>query len=77
MTDLLKYEAKMSLQVGCKCTYESGNKCGKLLARALREQRQLSILGANGEKICLSKQIAEAFGDFYYSLYNLNMDSPE
>lgn len=71
VTDFLHYKAKMALQVGRKCIYESGNKCGKL-ARALREQQSTayvpSILGADRENSILPKQIAQSFGDFYSSL---------
>lgn len=36
VSDLLRFRAKASLQRCRKFTYESGDKCGKLLARALR-----------------------------------------
>lgn len=36
ITDLLHYRAKAALQCGRKKTYESGDKCGKLLANIIR-----------------------------------------
>lgn len=34
------------------------------------------ILGVEGEKCILPRQIAQKFGDFYCSLYNLHLDTP-
>lgn len=81
VTDLLQYRAKMSLQLGRKCSYESANKCGRQLARALRELHSTiyvpSILNVEVDEVKLPKQIADVFGDFYSSLYNLNLDVPD
>lgn len=66
----------MALQIGRKCSFESGNKCGRQLARALRELHSTtfvpSILNTKGEEIKLPKQIADVFGDLKSSLYTLN-----
>lgn len=75
ITDLLQYSAKAAIQVCWRKTYESGNKCGKLLAHSLRTQRAASfiphILSPTCQKRSLPQQISREFNSFYSSLYNL------
>lgn len=75
VTGLLLYKAKRAIQVGRKC-YDYGNKCGKQLASSLREQQLRTyvpmIMGAEGKKMMLPREIAQRFGVFYLSLYNLH-----
>lgn len=75
ISDLLCFKAKVALQSGSRISYESGDKCGKLLARKLREHRTMSyiphIKGSNGQILSLPKDIVQAFGKYYSSLYNL------
>lgn len=82
ITDLLHYKAKAALQICRKMNYESGNKCGRLLARSVREQKSAAyipqIKRPDGQKVTLLKQISHEFRDFYHSLYNLpNRDPPQ
>lgn len=81
VTDLLLYKAKKVIYRWRKQIYESANKCGKLLARTLREKQPGTyvplIIGADGEKFTLPRQIAQKFCDFYSTLYNLHLDEPE
>lgn len=35
------------------------------------------ILSVDGEKCILPRQITQKFGDFYSSLYNLHLDTPD
>lgn len=51
VTDMLFYEAKKAIQMGSKQAYESGNKYGKTLARALTNVPL--IVGEDGEKCIL------------------------
>lgn len=78
VTELLMYKAKKAMQIGHKHVYESGNKCGKLLARTLKEQQAMTyvptITGEEGEKFTLPKQTAQRFREYYSSLYNLQLD---
>lgn len=37
--DLLQFKVKAALQICRKSSYESGDKCGRFLARSLREQK--------------------------------------
>lgn len=73
--DILQYQAKAALQACRKLTYESGNKCGKILARAVRQQRLpayiAQIISPSGQKRATPMQIADEFKNFYSFLYNL------
>lgn len=75
ITDLMQYRAKAAIQVCRRVSYESGNKCGKLLANSLKEQVLANyiphIMAPSGQKITLTQNIAREFKDFYASLYNL------
>lgn len=44
VSDLLRYKAKAALQSCKELMYESGDKCGKWLAWALRDQRRASYI---------------------------------
>lgn len=44
ITDLLLYRAKAALQFCRKQTYESGDKCGKLLAKMVRDHKSSSYI---------------------------------
>lgn len=78
--DLLQYRAKAALQVCRKVLYESGNKCGKLLAKAVRSHRLNTyiphIISSSGQKKTTPTQIAKEFRDYYSSLYNLPVRPP-
>lgn len=75
ITDLLHYRAKAAIQFCCKTTYESGDKCGKLLARMVRDHKLYTyiphIITTGGRKAVLPTQITQEFKSFYSSLYNL------
>lgn len=75
INDLLRYKAKAALQRCRKIGYDYGDKCGKTLARSIREHRLQSyiphIMSPNAQKITLPARISEAFRDFYAFLYNL------
>lgn len=67
IVDLLQYKIKATLQFYCKIGYESGDKCGKTLARSIRDHK-LTIpqtMSSKGHKAVLPKQIAQKFRDFY------------
>lgn len=78
---MLLHKAKKVIQKGRKQIYESGKKCGKLLARSLQEQQLRTyvplIIGEDGEKSTLPRQIAQKFGDFYSTLYNIHLAKPK
>lgn len=78
---LLCFKVKAALQSCRKLTYEAGDKCGKLLARVLRVKGTASyiphIQKTDKQKVCLPKDIARKFGDFYSSLYNLSTSLPQ
>lgn len=44
VTDLLNFKEKAALQISSKKVYESGNKCGRLLAQSLRAQKLASYI---------------------------------
>lgn len=75
MSDILRYRAKAAIQICRRIQYESGDKCGKHLARALYDQWVVSyvpqVLDPSGLKVTLPKYIAQSFGDYYSPLYNL------
>lgn len=60
--------------------YESGNKCGQMLAKSVRDQKLATyipyISSTNGKKAVLAKQIALEFRDFYPAPNNLPIPSP-
>lgn len=78
--DLLQYRAKAALQRCCKRSYKSGDKCGKLLAKAVRNLRLNTyipqIIDPTGQKKTTPTQIAKEFRDYYTSLYNLPVRPP-
>lgn len=80
ITDLLQYKAKAALQICRRKIYESGNKCGRLLAQTLRSQKLTSYIpyinSSRGEKLSLPQHISQEFRLFYNSLYNLDMPLP-
>lgn len=63
------------IQICRRVSYESGNKCGKLLASSLREQVLANyiphIRTSSGQKHTLPHDIVGEFREFYASLYNL------
>lgn len=70
------FQAQASLSRCRKVFYETGDKCGRTLANALKKQRlqtyvpRISVGG--GKFANLPKYIAAAFRGFYKSLYNLS-----
>lgn len=75
ITDLLQYKAKAAIQICRKQTYESGNKCGKLLAKMVRQHKSATyiphISTCKGTRATFPTQITEEFRQFYSRLYNL------
>lgn len=75
----MQFRAKASLQVCRRVTYESGNKCGRLLANSLREQTMANYIPhitlPSGQKVSHPRKIASSFREFYSSLYNLQTPS--
>lgn len=75
VADLLRFRAKAALQRCKKLTYKSGDKCGRLLARALRDQRASFyipyVIGDGGGKLHLPKEISQCFGYFHSRLYSI------
>lgn len=72
--DLLHYRPKVALQHYGKISYESGNKCGKILAKSVRGHRLTTYIpqiSPSGHRTVLPNQIVKEFRDFYSSLYNL------
>lgn len=80
ITDLLHFKAKAALQISRKKIYESGNKCGRLLAQSLKSQKTASyiphIQSPTGQKVTLPQHITQTFRSYYEALYNLNMPQP-
>lgn len=78
--DLLHNRATAALQVCRKLSYESGNKCEKLLAKAVRNHRLSTyipqIIAPSGQKRSTPTQISQKFRDYYSSLYNLPVWPP-
>lgn len=56
-------------------SYESGGKCGKLLARSVKGVKSASyipqITFPDGQKATIPMQISKGFGNYYSDLYNL------
>lgn len=75
VVDLLQYKAKAALQFCRKLSYEAGNKCGKLLSKAVKQQKLQAyipqIISSSGHKTAMPTQIAQEFQNYYSSLYNL------
>ena len=75
ITDLLHYKAKAAIQICRRNVYESGNKCGRMLAQAIRTQNMASyiphIVTWEGKKVSVPQQISQEFKSFYSNLYNL------
>lgn len=67
--------AKAALQFCRKLSYESGNKCGKLQAKVVKQQKLQAyipqIIWSSGNRTAMPIQIAREFQDYYSSLYNL------
>lgn len=80
ITDLLQFKAKAALQISRKKIYESGNKCGRLLAQSLKTQNTASYIphinSSTGRRAALPQQITQEFRSYYENLYNLNMTQP-
>lgn len=72
---ILDAKAKHMLFFKQKLYYESGNKLGRLLARALKEHvisnNIAGIKKQNGETAVTTEAIAAQFQEFYTKLYNL------
>lgn len=75
ITDLLHSKAKAVLQFCRKMSYESGDKCGKLLARMVREHKLCmyipQVVRGDSQKVVLPAQITHKFKEFYSHLYNV------
>lgn len=60
--------------------YEHGNKCGRMLARAIRKKHAQTYIqklcSPSGEVSIQSSKIASGFQDYYARLYNLHPDCP-
>lgn len=77
--DLLSCSVRCKLLYQKRAYYEFGNKSGRLLARSLRRAQTKmyisTITDVNEVRLTGSQDIANYFGDYYASLYNLAMDS--
>lgn len=75
ITDILLYKAKATLQFCRRMSYESGDKCGKLLAKSVKEIKASSYIPQitlpDGKRATLRTQISKGFEVFYSDLYNL------
>lgn len=75
INDSLRYKAKAALQICCKISYGSGDKCRKILARSIREHKLQTyishIISLSAQKTTLPTKISQVFRDFYTSLFNL------
>lgn len=73
---LLDRRARKQLRYLSHKYYEYGNKCGKMLARALQKRRIAShictLQSPGGEATLHSSGIASLFWDYYTELYNLD-----
>lgn len=73
------YKAKHVVLKACRSFYEYGDKCGRLLANALRAKRSQTyvpaLLTSLGSKVHTSPDMAETFSNFYSKLYNLDSTS--
>ncbi|CAH2317125.1 Hypothetical predicted protein [Pelobates cultripes] len=70
----LAAKIQFQFKLARKSFYEYGNKCGKMLARALHAKRQKSFVQAinlGSECYRTPKTIAEAFRAYYAALYPL------
>uniref|UniRef100_A0A8C5WHL5 Reverse transcriptase domain-containing protein n=1 Tax=Leptobrachium leishanense TaxID=445787 RepID=A0A8C5WHL5_9ANUR len=79
LRELLHHHACRSLLLTKRSYYLHGNKCGKLLARALRQKYQSTYIPklrrSDGSVTHLNDEIIAEFHTYYHSLYNLR-DSP-
>uniref|UniRef100_A0A8C5LU48 Reverse transcriptase n=1 Tax=Leptobrachium leishanense TaxID=445787 RepID=A0A8C5LU48_9ANUR len=79
LRELLQHHACRSLLLTKRSYYLHGNKCGKLLARALRQKYQATYIPklkrSDGSITYLNDEILAEFHTYYHSLYNLR-DSP-
>lgn len=75
INDLLGYRAKAALQRCRLTTYESGDKCGRILARAVKDLKMKTyiphIKTITDTKVSLPRQIANSFKEYYETLYSL------
>uniref|UniRef100_A0A8C5PT54 Reverse transcriptase domain-containing protein n=1 Tax=Leptobrachium leishanense TaxID=445787 RepID=A0A8C5PT54_9ANUR len=79
LNSLLSQQAFKSMLLTKQTYYTQGNKCGRLLANALKQRRQATyipkIKDRDGREHHLTKDISEAFHKYFTSLYQLR-DSP-
>uniref|UniRef100_A0A8C5Q7B2 Reverse transcriptase domain-containing protein n=1 Tax=Leptobrachium leishanense TaxID=445787 RepID=A0A8C5Q7B2_9ANUR len=79
LTSLLSQQSLRSLQLTKRLYYSQGNKCGRLLANALKQRRQTTyiprIQGEEGKIHHLTSDITATFHKYFSSLYCLR-DSP-
>lgn len=76
----LAFERAKAVIAKCKHTfYEHSNKCGRLLARALKAQWAQAFIpelkGENGSKIHTTEGILDQFRKYYTALYNIKRPS--
>lgn len=73
LKQLLEYNAKCILFLGKKIYYESGDKSGIYLARALKDPKltqNISSIRNREGKLSTTEKIAQRFNNFYTKLYN-------
>lgn len=77
---LLDHQARKQLRYMLHKYYEQGNKCDRMLARALWRKRVLMHVHKlhlpSNELSVRSSQIASGLRDYYATLYNLNQTQP-
>ncbi|CAH2246074.1 Hypothetical predicted protein, partial [Pelobates cultripes] len=75
LTLLLQSIATKSLGWNKQLFYAQGNRCGKLLANALKQRQGRTyipqIKTANNKTVQTNEEIANTFREFYHSLYNI------
>lgn len=75
INDLLGYKAKAALEKDSLIAYESGDKCGWILARAVKDIKMQTYIShiktATDMKVSLAHQITNTFKEYYETLYNL------
>uniref|UniRef100_A0A8C5LQH7 Reverse transcriptase domain-containing protein n=1 Tax=Leptobrachium leishanense TaxID=445787 RepID=A0A8C5LQH7_9ANUR len=76
LNSLLDIKAQKSFLYVKRLFFEHGNKCGRLLARALRKKRSSSyisrITDKSGTKVTLPTAMLSVFREHFRSLYNLD-----
>ena len=75
LSEILRFKAKALIQRGKQIDYEIGDKCGRLLAGKIKEKNRSTYISQikdkEGHLKQIPKDIAQTFGKYYATLYNL------